>query len=139
MENPTQPTSEPTTGTHNNTAANDAWLLDTIREGEKHGAEFDRLTTQAGQHVSVLDLDGLCLTLASAMSDLIGETRKGDVQDAWMGLFQAQSILRAIQLLRKIETQGNQLANELEKMDRADTCQAASRLRNILNPNHNAR
>ena len=119
MENPTnKPTSEPTTGTHN---------------------EFDRLTTQAGQHVAVLDLDGLCLTLASATHDLIGEARKGDVQDAWMQLFQAQAIVRAIELLRKIETQGNQLANELEKMDRADTCQAASKLRNILNPNIHSR
>ena len=140
MENPTnKPTSEPTTGTRNKTAANDAWLLDMIPEGGKQGAEFDRPTTQAGRHCAILDLDGLCLTLASATHDLIGETRKGDVQDAWMGLFQAQSIVRAIELLRKIEMQGNQLANDLERLDRADTCQAASRLRNILNPNHNAR
>jgi hypothetical protein len=111
------------------------WLKDMIREGETRAAEFDRLTTQAGQHVAVLDLDGICLTLASATHDLNDETRKGDVQDAWMGLFQAQAIVRAIELLRKIETQGKQLADELEKADRADTCQAASKLRNILNPN----
>ena len=117
----------------------DAWLLDMIREGETRAAEFDRLTTQAGQHVAVLDLDGLCLTLASATHDLISEARKGDVQDAWTQLFQAQAIVRVMMILRKIETQGNKLADELDDMDRADTCQAASKLRNILNPNHNAR
>ena len=129
MSNPT-PTPKP---------FNDAWLLDMIREGEKRAAEFDRLTTQAGQHVAVLDLDGLCLTLASATHELIGQAHKDDVEEAWTQLFQAQSIVRVMMILRKIETQGNKLADELDDMDRADTCQAASKLRNILNPNINSR
>ena len=116
-----------------------ACLLDMICEDETLAAEFDRLIIQAGQHVAVLDLDGLCLTLASATHDLIGQAHTGDVQDAWTQLFQAQAIVRVMTILRKIETQGNKLANELDDMDRADTCQAASKLRNILNPNHNAR
>lgn len=64
--------------------------------------ETDRLSEGAAREVAKLSKDGLAGTLASAAHDLIQQAHAGKPDDAWMPLFQAHAIVKALAILHAV-------------------------------------